>query len=56
MERELWSALYQLARKCDPAPWWDNVRFFRLQGRECVPLGGAARTARDMGLRCEQLA
>ncbi len=28
MERELWLALYKLARECDPAPSWELVRFF----------------------------
>ena len=28
MERELWQALYKLARECDPAPYWELVRFF----------------------------
>jgi hypothetical protein len=27
MERELWSALYQLARTCDPAPYWELVLY-----------------------------
>jgi hypothetical protein len=28
MERELWSVLYKLARECDPAPYWELVKFF----------------------------
>jgi hypothetical protein len=28
MERELWMALYKLARECDPSPYWEIVRFF----------------------------
>jgi hypothetical protein len=28
MERELWLALYKLARECDPAPYWEIVKFF----------------------------
>ena len=28
MERELWLALYRLARRCDPAPYWELVRYF----------------------------
>jgi hypothetical protein len=28
MERELWLALYNLARRCDPSPYWELVRFF----------------------------
>jgi hypothetical protein len=28
MERELWLALYKLARGCDPAWYWELVRFF----------------------------
>lgn len=28
MERELWRALYSLARECDPSPYWELVRFF----------------------------
>lgn len=39
MERELWSALYRLARACDPAPYWLNVTFFRLRDCRGVPVG-----------------
>lgn len=28
MERELWRALYLLARECDPAPFWEVVSYF----------------------------
>lgn len=28
MERELWVALYKLARECDPSPYWEIVKYF----------------------------
>jgi len=50
MERELWQALYQLARSIDPAPWWSLGTFFRLRGRGRLSLGGVARPAGELGL------
>lgn len=50
MERELWLALYKLARECDPAPWWAMTRFFRLGDRGCLPLGSHSRSTDLLGL------
>lgn len=50
MERELWLVLYELARQCDPAPWWAVTEFFRLRGRGGLPLGGAPRPTHLLGL------
>lgn len=44
MERELWLALYKLARDCDASPWWAVTTFFRLGDRERLPLGGHSRS------------
>ena len=32
MERELLCALYQLAMRLDPRPWWEVVQFFEVTG------------------------
>lgn len=56
MERELWRALYQLARRCAPAQPWEVVRFFRLRGSGGVLVGGAARATSQLGLRSGELA
>ena len=50
MERELWSALYKLARDCDPAPWWAVTVFFRFGDRGRLPLGCRSRSTDELGL------
>jgi hypothetical protein len=56
MERELWLALYKLARNCAPPRWWETVVFFRFRGRGRVLVGRAARATDGLGVQTEQLA
>ena len=56
MERELWIALYKLARDVDPAPWWAVTTFFRLGDRERLFVGSGSRSTDPLGLRGGQLA
>ncbi|WDI40016.1 hypothetical protein [Bremerella sp. P1] len=56
MERELWIALYKLARQCDANPWWAMTKFFRLGDRERLLVGGYSRSTNLLGMRAGQLA
>lgn len=56
MERELWLALYKVARECDPAGWWVTTKFFRLGDRERLSVGGASRSSDALGVRARELA
>jgi hypothetical protein len=50
MERELWLALYKLARDCGSSPWWALTKFFRLGDRGRLPVGGVARSSYRLGV------
>ena len=50
MERELWLALYKLARDCGAAPWWALTKFFRLGDRERLFVGRRSRSTDKLGL------
>jgi hypothetical protein len=50
MERELWLALYHLARDCDSSPWWVLTKFFRLGDRGRLLVGSRSRSTDMLGL------
>lgn len=56
MERELWSSLYRLIRKCDATPWWSLDTFFRLRDRGGLFLGRDSRSTSVLGLPAPELA
>jgi hypothetical protein len=56
MERELWIALYQLARACDNAAWWQLGKFFRLRDRGGLPVGGTPRSTDKLVVQERELA
>ena len=50
MERELWLALYKLARGLGASPWSAVTKFFRLGDRGDLPVGGDPRSTNELGL------
>ena len=56
MERELWLALYKLARDLGASPWFAVTKFFRLGDRGRLPVGGDPRSTDLLGLPVEELA
>jgi hypothetical protein len=56
MERELWIILYQLARGCDNAAWWQLGKFFRLRDRGSLLVGRTPRSTDKLVVSGRELA